>query len=119
MNFRVQVLEADGTFVKSFGEIGDRPGNFSRLKGIGVDSEGRIYTVDASFNNFQIFDNDGTLLMYIGRSGRGPGGFYLPAGAHVDRNNRIFIADQYNRRIQMFEYLGEPIPHESDLPGAE
>ena len=108
MNFRVQILEMDGTPVSMFGQAGDRLGDFYRLKGLGVDTDGNIYAVDASFQNFQVFDQDGQLLTAIGEGGHnGPAGFYLPAGAHVDKNNQIFIADQYHQRIQMFEYLGE------------
>ena len=108
MNFRIQVLEMDGTYISHFGEIGQRPGDFFRLKGISVDTEGHIYAVDASFQNFQLFDQEGQLLLYVGSGGSGaPGKFALPAGMHVDKNNRIFVADQYNQRIQMFEFLGD------------
>ncbi|MCP4078457.1 MAG: 6-bladed beta-propeller [Gammaproteobacteria bacterium] len=107
MNFRVQVFKADGTFVKTFGKNGNGPGDFSRLKGIGVDTEGHIYAVDAAFNNFQIMNQQGQLLLAVGRASLESDGFYLPAGLHVDRKNHIFVADQHNRRIQMFEFIGE------------
>lgn len=107
LNFRVQGFKLDGTPVINFGSNGDRPGDFSRLKGIGIDTEGHIYAVDAAFNNFQIFDEKGQLLMAVGRASQQADGFYLPAGAHVDRNNHIFVVDQYNKRIQMFKYLAE------------
>jgi sugar lactone lactonase YvrE len=115
LNFRVQVLEMDGTYVYHFGEVGQRPGDFFRLKGIGVDTEGHVYTVDASYQNFQVFDQEGQLLLYVGSGGSGaPAKFALPAGMHVDKNNRIFIADQYNQRIQMFEFLGDSVINDTE-----
>ena len=43
LNYRVQVLDASGKFVRAFGVQGDRPGEFIRPKGIAVDSQGHIY----------------------------------------------------------------------------
>ena len=72
-----------------------------------MDTDGNIYAVDASFQNFQIFNQQGDLLLYVGAGGKvGPGKFSLPAGMHVDKNNQIFVADQYNQRVQIFDYLG-------------
>ncbi|MEW6215345.1 MAG: 6-bladed beta-propeller, partial [Nitrospirota bacterium] len=75
--------------------------------GIGVDSEGHVYVVDSSFNNFQIFNEDGSLLLWVGNVGRNPGEFYLPTGMYIDREDRIYVSDTFNRRIQVFQYLKE------------
>ncbi len=106
MNFRVQVFTPDGTFVRRYGEMGDRFGQLARPKGVGVDSEGHVYVVDAAFGNFQIFNGEGELLLFVGRTGREPGEFWLPAGLHIDGRDRIYVVDQYNRRVQVFQYLG-------------
>ena len=42
-------------------------------KGIGIDSEGHIYVVDAAFNNVQIFNDEGQILMAFGQYGEGRG----------------------------------------------
>ena len=107
MNFRIQIFEADGTFVSEFGELGDYLGNFNRLRGVGVDTSGNIYAADASYNNFQIFNQKGELLLTVGKYGMNPGEFVMPAGVHVDKNNRIYVSDQYNKRVQIFEFLGD------------
>jgi DNA-binding beta-propeller fold protein YncE len=110
LNFRVQVFDRAGAFLKSIGIQGDGPGALNRAKGVGVDSEGHVYIADSSFNNFQIFDADGQILMFVGTPGSGPGEFLLPAGLFVDSQDRIYVADQGNARVQVFEYLrsGEP-----------
>ena len=106
-NFRVQVFDKDGVYVRKFGAMGDLPGTFSRPKGIGVDSEGHVYVVDTAFNNFQIFDEKGGLLMFIGAPGYDRGNFTGPSGLYVDENDRIYVADSLNGRVQIFQYLSE------------
>jgi sugar lactone lactonase YvrE len=106
LNFRIQIFDADGQFVRMFGTIGDTPGSLNRPKGIAVDSEGHIYVVDASFNNFQIFDQDGRLLLFVGTGGSRSGEFFLPAGLTIDKHDHIYVADQGNSRVQVFQYLG-------------
>ncbi|MGE5623525.1 MAG: 6-bladed beta-propeller [Methanocella sp.] len=106
MNFRVQIFDRDGKFVRAFGELGDGPGQLARSRGIAVDSEGHVYVVDAAFNNFQVFDQAGQLLLWLGQAGRGPGQFNSPAGIYVDEQDRIYVADRLNARVQVFQFLG-------------
>ncbi len=107
-NFRVQILDPEGNFIRKFGQPGNRPGDFYRPKGVGVDSEGHIYVADAAFDNFQIFDQEGRLLLFVGQAGSGPGQFHLPAGLYIDERDRIYVVDQFNRRVQVFQYLKHP-----------
>jgi len=106
-NFRVQIFDLDGKFLKNFGRVGDNLGQFARPKGVDADSEGHIYVTDAAFDNFQIFNEDGQLLLFVGNKGRDLGQFWLPSGLHIDGKDRIYVADQYNNRVQVFQYLTE------------
>ncbi len=106
-NFRVQIFDKDGDFLSKFGRLGDKPGMFSRPKGIGIDSEGHIYVSDAAFNNVQIFDDKGNILLYFGGAGFGPSQFYLPAGIYVDKNDRVYVVDSFNARVQIYQYVSE------------
>lgn len=103
-NFRVQVFEADGTFVNEFGSIGSYPGHFSRPKGVDSDASGNIYVSDAAFGNFQIFDSQGNLLLFIGDRANtpGPARFMLPAGIAVDEDGRVYMVDQFYRKVDVF-----------------
>jgi sugar lactone lactonase YvrE len=107
MNSRVQVFTADGVYQREIGKLGDSPGQFGRPKGIGVDAQGRVYAMDAAFDNLQIFDNNGRLLLALGENGSLPGQFWLANGIAINRSNEIFVADSYNRRVQVFKYVGE------------
>lgn len=105
MNFRIQIFDLEGTYRSGFGEIGAQMGQFSRPKGVAVDSEGHVYVVDAAFNNFQIFSNTGELLLFVGGIGKDPGQFWLPSGLHIDTKDMIYVVDQYNHRVQVFRYV--------------
>jgi len=100
----IQTVGPDGKFVRGFGQIGDRTGQFARPKGLGIDRDGNLYVADAAHGNFQIFNADGQLLMFIG--GRayepGPANYMLTAGLAVDEDGRIYVVDQYFRKIDVF-----------------
>ena len=107
MNFRIQVFDLDGMFRSNFGKLGDGTGDFSKPKGIAVDSEGHIYVVDAEFDVVQIFDKQGKLLLIFGGSGTQEGQFFLPAGIFIDEKDKIYVCDSYNSRVQIFQYIKE------------
>jgi DNA-binding beta-propeller fold protein YncE len=107
-NYRVQVFDASGKFVRAFGAQGDRPGEFIRPKGIAVDSEGHIYVADAEFNNFQILTPEGQPLLAVGMLGDAPGQFALVAGLYIDSNDRIYTTEQFRGRVQVFQYISQP-----------
>ncbi len=106
-NFRVQVFNRKGDYLRSIGRLGDVPGSFARPKGIAVDSEGHVYVVDSAFQNIQIFDEKGRLLLFFGTGGWGPGYFTLPAGLSIDSRDRIYVVDQWPGTVQIFQYLGK------------
>lgn len=107
-NFRVQIFDKDGKFIRTFGKVGDRPGEFARPKGIGVDTEGHIYVTDSAFNNVQIFNEEGKLMMFFGHAGYvEPGTFRLITGLYIDEKDKIVIADGFTGRVQTFQYISE------------
>ncbi len=119
-NFRVQVFDPDGKFVKTFGAIGRQTGQFSRPKEIAADTQGNIYVADAAFGNFQIFNPEGALLLDVGsRSGSdAPAKFMLPAGIAVDLDGRIYMVDQYFRKVEVFRPAQLPATAAYGLPAA-
>lgn len=114
LNFRVQVFDPDGQFLRAFGEVGNLPGNLYRPKGIGLDSEGHIYVADAAFNNIQIFDQQGKLLLNFGTFGSGLADLRLPAGLYISQRDEIYVVDQFNHRVQVYQYLGNEPKSETE-----
>jgi sugar lactone lactonase YvrE len=104
-NDRVEVFDADGTFIRAFGKNGDGPGDFARPKGIAIDSDGHVWVADAMLCRLQVFTPEGRLLMGMGDFGKKPGQFQALAGLAIDKNNRIFASDQFPGRVEMFRYV--------------
>jgi DNA-binding beta-propeller fold protein YncE len=108
LNYRVQVFDPSGKFIRGFGAQGDRAGEFIRPKGIAVDSEGHVYVADAEFNNFQILTSDGQPLLAVGTLGTGPGQFALIAGLHIDSKDQVYASEMFKGRLQVFQYISQP-----------
>lgn len=109
-NFRIEIFDMEGKFLKTFGEVGKQLGSFGRPKEADTDAEGNLYVIDTSFGNFQIFNPEGQLLMFIGERGdSGPARFILPSGICVDEDGRIYVVDQLLKNVQIFRpyKLGE------------
>ena len=61
-NRRVVHFDADGRFVKAWGEEGTAPGQFALPHAIAVDSKERLYVADRNNARIQVFDTEGRLL---------------------------------------------------------
>jgi DNA-binding beta-propeller fold protein YncE len=62
INSRVAKYDANGDWVKSWGERGTGPGQFRLPHAIAVDNQDRIYVGDRSNRRIQVFDADGKFL---------------------------------------------------------
>ena len=105
MNFRVQVLDRSGAFQFAIGKLGDGQGEMFRPKGLGIDSEGHLYTVEGLSGVVQVFNRQGELLYYFGKKGTGFGDFQLPTGLFIDHADHVYVVDSYNHRVQLFRYF--------------
>ncbi len=125
MNSRVEIFDAEGKFISTFGKAGDGPGYLFRPKGIAIDSDGHIWVADQFQDRVQVFNREGQLLTYIGDThANGPGQFKALVGIAIDKNNRVFTTEQYPGRMQMFRYVtdaeaaAEKTKRENDLQAA-
>src|SRR5690349_23025750 len=62
INSRVGKVDKDGNWVKSWGEPGTGPGQFSVPHSIAVDDAGNVYVADRGNRRIQVFDGDGKFL---------------------------------------------------------
>lgn len=104
-NDRVEIFDADGNFISTFGKIGDAPADFERPKGIAVDGDGHIWVVDAGPNQVKVFNQTGRLLIYFGGQGYYPGQFMGPWGITIDKFNLVVVSETFPGRVQMFRYV--------------
>ena len=59
---RVSKFTADGTFVKSWGKLGVRHGEFRTPHALAFDAKGRLWVADRGNHRLEIFDQDGNYL---------------------------------------------------------
>ena len=114
LNFRVQVLDKSGRFVREFGEQGTETGSFRLPKGLAVSPLGQVYVSDVLSHKVVVFDYQGRYLLTLGdksyamSSGKTvPGGFFAPRGIATDATGRVLVVDGMNKMIQRFQYLTE------------
>ncbi|HXG10289.1 MAG TPA: peptidyl-alpha-hydroxyglycine alpha-amidating lyase family protein [Gemmataceae bacterium] len=61
-NARIVHFDRHGKYVKEWGRLGSKPGEFSIPHAIAVDSRGRLYVADRNNARVQVFDQSGRLL---------------------------------------------------------
>jgi len=105
LNDRVEVFDADGKFISTYGKNGDGPGYFSRPKGVAIDSDGHIWVADGMQDRVQVFNNEWQRLISFGGHGLLPGQFQGLVGITIDKNNRVFTSEIFPGRVQQFRYV--------------
>ena len=104
-NNRIEIFDADGKFISTFGKNGDGPADLERPKGIAVDCDGHIWVVDAAQNLVKVFDQQGRLLIYFGGQGYYPGQFMGPWGIAISPSNKVIVSETFPGRVQVFRYI--------------
>lgn len=104
-NNRIEIFDADGSFVSTFGRAGDGPGYFSRPKGVAIDSDGHVWVADGMQDRIQVFTKEGQLLISFGGHGLLPGQFQGLVGITIDKQNRVFTSEIFPGRAQQFLYV--------------
>jgi hypothetical protein len=65
INSRVAKIDRDGKWLKSWGDRGEKPGEFNTPHSIAADAKGNIYVADRFNRRIQVFDSDGNFLRAI------------------------------------------------------
>lgn len=109
-NHRIQKFDANGKFVKMWGENGDtrgvaqdQPTKFYGPRGIALDSQGNVYVTDTGNKRVLKFSSNGDPLGQYGGLGTDNGMFQEPVGIAIDAQGNIYVADTWNQRIQKFD----------------
>lgn len=86
LNDRVQVLDADGEWLRDLGGPGDRVGRFGRPRAVAVGPDGVVFVVDAASQRVHAFDERGRSLLAFGGASDGADALVLPAGITICTN---------------------------------
>jgi DNA-binding beta-propeller fold protein YncE len=61
-NARIVHFDKEGKYIKEWGELGHKPGQFSIPHAIALDSKGRLYVADRNNVRVQVFNQEGKFL---------------------------------------------------------
>ena len=106
MNFRIQVFDETGRLQRVFGENGDAPGSFARIKGIAFDGFGNLYVVDAGASVVQMFNRDHQALMWFGGFQPALEYFDIPSCIAIHKpTNRIYVCNEHFARVNAYDLV--------------
>jgi DNA-binding beta-propeller fold protein YncE len=108
-NYRIDKLDADGRFIKSWGSYGDQPGQFGRIRAMVLGPDGNLYTVDAPNHRVQVFTRDGALVRCWGTMGSEPGQMRFPYDLAFGPRGELYIVEFGNHRVQKFSAEGQSL----------
>ncbi|MFT3744911.1 MAG: 6-bladed beta-propeller [Pyrinomonadaceae bacterium] len=91
------------------GGEGSGNGQFSRPRGIAVDSKGNIYVADTGNSRVQKFDSDGKFVVALGKPGTAEGEIKEPNGIAVDDAGNIYLTDAANHKLIKLDPRGQPL----------
>ena len=84
-------------FVTKWGSLGSGNSQFSRPRGVAVDSAGYVYVGDSGNSRIQKFTSIGKFVKAFGQSI-----FSCPGGIAIDNSGNIYVADLGTHSVQKF-----------------
>ena len=102
LNYRVQVFDSNGTFLRSFGRKGENAGEFSRPFGIATDKYRKIFVAERDNHRVEIFSWEGRHLGSFGGKGSLDSQLSGPWGLSIDSTGNVIVADRGNKLIKIF-----------------
>ena len=105
-NYRIQVFEANGTFVRKWGSYGTLDGQFKTPSDVAVAPNGRVFVADSDNHRIQVFEADGTFVSKWVKGGEPGSSLGYPQGVAVASDGLVFVSDSINYRIQVFDADG-------------
>jgi DNA-binding beta-propeller fold protein YncE len=106
-NHMVRVFGTDGSYIKSFGGVGNEEGKFSFPSYLALDREGNLYVTDTLNGRVQKFDPDSRYLRSFGQYGDAFGMFNKPKGVVLDTFGNLYVVDAAWSNVQIFNQKGE------------
>lgn len=102
-NNRVVQYTAAGKFVRSWGRLGSKPGEFAQPHAIASDSQGRLYVADRNNVRVQVFDSQGRFLAQWKN-------LVTPWGITITPRDEIFVCGSSPMRWEDKPELAAPPP---------
>lgn len=87
------------------GSVDDPDVGFSRIGGVAVAPDGRVYVAESQDAQIRVYDRDGNRLGAFGTKGEGPGEFASPGWIGLF-GDTVWVSDQSLNRITFFDADG-------------
>ena len=104
-NHKIHFFRGEGTYIKSFGGEGTKPGAFNRPAGIAFHVN-NIILAEQSNHRVQEVSKQGQYLGHFGEEGSLDRQLYGPCGLSIDSDGNILVADSLNKSIKIFSSGG-------------
>lgn len=101
-NSRIVKFDAQGNFLKAWGEWGDGPGQFKLPHSVVVDERGRVIVADRENRRIQLFDTEGRFLAQWT-------GLGYPYGLALGPDHTLWMVDGGYDRILKLSLDGAPL----------
>jgi DNA-binding beta-propeller fold protein YncE len=108
-NQRISKFDADGHFVKCWGQPGSGPGEFARLRAMTLGPDGLLYVADSCNHRIQVFDRDGHLIRMWGEPGDAQGQLSYPYDLAFNKKGELYVVERGNARVQKFNAVGQSL----------
>ena len=109
-NARVHKFSPEARHLSSWGEPGNRPGQFNLPHGVWVDRRGRVLVADRENDRVQVFDQEGKLLQVWPTELIGPAFFY------VDADDIVYVPEHNGGMISVLTLDGERLARWGEGP---
>ena len=110
-NGRIQILDLDLNFKRSFGTAGTGKGQFSFPSDINFDVSGKIYVVDSRNHRIQVFTPSEQFLFVVGGQHNKP--FITPVSLAIHKE-LLHIAEYDGHRVSVMSTSGEMLTRFGD-----
>ncbi len=101
-NFRVQLFDMNGDFIRAFGKAGKEPGSFGRPKEIAIDGKGWIWVSDAMSNLIQGYTEEGEVKAVVGLAKDKDAVFAIPRGIYFS-GGRLYVVSRVANKVDVFK----------------
>jgi PKD repeat protein len=106
---QIWIFDTNGNQLGAIGEGGSDDGEFYRIQGMTISTNGTIYVVDPYQANINIFEENGTFLNKFGEYGSLSGDLNIPMDVKFDSQGRTLVSSMNTGTIEVY-YVNEINP---------
>ncbi len=99
-------LPTGARYVTTFGETGERIGQFRSPEAVTVDLQGNVFVAERLNNRVQKFDRTGGYLTQFGSLGQAAGQFNYPIALYAQQGLWLYVLDALNERLVKYDLSG-------------